>query len=145
MTQARTGAASLRILHVDDDATNLLVLQHMLTALGHAPSGASSGAQALAHLAEEPFDLVITDIHMPNMDGPALLAAIRDLPGPASEIPVVAVTADVMTRFAEDYRDLGFAAAISKPLLTAPLVAILEAATLPSETRTFAAKGLARA
>ena len=145
MTQARNSAASLRILHVDDDATNLLVLQHMLAALGHRPSGASSGAEALSHLAGEPFDLVITDIHMPTMDGPALLSAIRDLSGPARDIPVVAVTADVMTRFAEDYRDLGFAAAISKPLLTAPLVAILEAATRPVEVRVFAATGLARA
>lgn len=143
MTQARIEGRSLRILHVDDDATNLLVLQHMLAALGHNPSGASTGVEALARLAAEPFDLVVTDIHMPQMDGPALLRAIRASHGPSRNVPVVAVTADVMTRLAEDYRDLGFAAAISKPLLAAPLVRVLEAAMQPPQTRIFAAMGLA--
>jgi two-component system cell cycle response regulator len=129
---------------VDDDPVNLMAMDHMLRALGHASTGVASGPEALARLKRETFDLLLCDIHMPFMDGIELLQRARNLSPETSAMPVVAVTADVMTRTGGAYRDLGFSAAIAKPLLIPALVQVLEAATRPPEKRTFAAVGMAK-
>ena len=133
---------ALKILHVDDDAVNRLVLDQLLKALGHAPTATSGGREALDALDRQAFDLVISDVHMPEMDGVELLAAIQR--GAHADIPVVAVTADVMTRVDNDYRELGFAGVISKPLVVPALQRILDQAARPRWRRTFEACGMAK-
>lgn len=136
-------AQALRILHVDDDAVSRLVMHHLLAELGHAAEGASSAAEGLARLAREPFDLIISDIHMPELDGPGFLARLRGAPATAA-IPVIAITADVMSRACEEYRALGFAAVISKPLLVEPLRRLIEGA-IAQPPHAFAAAGFSKA
>jgi CheY-like chemotaxis protein len=136
---------SLKILHVDDDPVNLLAMDHMLQVLGHSAVGVPCGADALERLRAECFDLMLCDIHMPEMDGVALLRRVRTLSAEARAMPVVAVTADVMTRAANAYRELGFAGAIAKPLLIPALTHVLECASRPPEKRVFAASGMAKA
>jgi CheY-like chemotaxis protein len=148
MTDARTRPdrpeRPLRILHVDDDPVNLMAMDHMLRALGHESIGVSSGPEALARLKRETFDLLLCDIHMPVMDGVELMQRARNLSAETRTLPIVAVTADVMTRSAGAYRELGFAGALAKPLLIPALVQVLEAATRPPEARVFAAVGMAK-
>src|SRR5687768_6387529 len=111
----RTPGRPLRVLHIDDEPVNLLVMEHLLRELGHEPIGVASAMEALDLLADDAFDLILTDIHMPHVTGVEFLALLqRD--GAAWETPVVAVTADVMSRCAADYEELGFAGALSKPL-----------------------------
>jgi CheY-like chemotaxis protein len=129
---------------VDDDPVNLMAMDHMLRALGHEAIGVASGPEALARLKRERFDLLLCDIHMPVMDGVELLRRARNLSPEVSAIPVVAVTADVMTRTAGAYRDLGFTGAIAKPLLIPALVQVLEAAMRPAKTRVFTSVGMAK-
>lgn len=134
----------MRILHVDDDGINLLVLEQMLSALGHAAVAVTSAAEALERLDQEAFDLVLADIHMPDVDGVEMLRRIRARTDAMRDIPVVAVTADVMTRREHHYRELGFAAVMAKPLLMPTLARVLASVSAPAGARGFASSGLGR-
>ena len=122
---------SLVVLHVDDDPMNLRVVEEILTAFHHRSVKASSGAEALEHLAEQPFDVILMDIHMPRMSGIEAVARLRERPGPERNTPVIALTADVTSRRPEDYRALGFDGYVSKPILVSRLLAAIKAAAEP--------------
>ncbi len=91
--------APVRCLVVDDEAMLRRVLSRVLTSAGYEVAEAGSGLEALDRLGRRPFDLVISDIHMPGMDGIQLLAQVRAL---YPEIGVVMITAvtDVQTAVA---------------------------------------------
>ncbi|HSR49401.1 MAG TPA: sigma-54 dependent transcriptional regulator [Acidobacteriota bacterium] len=78
------------VLLVDDDKNFLRVLTHHVQEFGHRPAACSSGRVALERLHEEPFDVVITDLKMPQMDGLELLKAVHQLD---PDIPVIVLTA----------------------------------------------------
>ena len=68
----------MKILVVDDMPSMRQVMLHMLTSLGHNdPDEASCGLHALKMLRLNDYDLLITDLHMPNLDGEQLLSKIR--------------------------------------------------------------------
>ncbi|MGC5704331.1 transporter substrate-binding domain-containing protein [Pseudomonas sp. NFXW11] len=71
-------AQALRVLVVDDVSTNGLVLTLQLARLGHQAEHLCSGEQALLALAEEHYDVLISDCNMPEMDGYALTRAVRE-------------------------------------------------------------------
>src|SRR5215204_5110724 len=98
--------ARARVLIVDDDSANLVVLLEMLLAEGMTAAAVTSGAQALELLAHAPFDAVLLDIHMPGLAGTEVLTRLRAGKGPNRGIPVVAVTADTYTRGYDDYLEL---------------------------------------
>jgi two-component system response regulator GlrR len=79
-----------KILLVDDDADLLRLIAIRLEAAGHVVATAASGAQALAKLAADRPQLVITDMRMPGMDGNALFAAVR---ANYPTLPVIILTA----------------------------------------------------
>ncbi len=83
-------------LVVDDTATNRMVAAMLLRPTGMTVIEAEGGPQALAALAAGPVDIVFLDLNMPGMDGHETLTRIRDLPGPAAAVPVVAMTADMI-------------------------------------------------
>jgi CheY-like chemotaxis protein len=83
---------SSRVLIVDDEFGLAEVLAEMLAELGHEVDLAMNGQSALEHMAAARPDLVLADVMMPIMDGPALLHRIREDPA-TSEIPVVLMTA----------------------------------------------------
>jgi len=84
-------AVRKRILVVDDVTTTRELQRSILAAAGYEVEGVADGAAALARLNEAHFDLVLTDIEMPVMDGFALTAAIRSQPNLA-HLPVIIVT-----------------------------------------------------
>jgi len=106
----------LRVLAVDDNAVNLLVLEQVLTTFGHDVVKAASGPEALAALAAEAFDVVLLDIQMPEMTGIEVLELLRATDGPNRNAPVVALTADVTSGGRERYLGLGFTEHASKPI-----------------------------
>jgi len=78
-----------RILVVDDQESMRVLLQDMLSVMGYEVSVAEGGEEALATMAGGRFDLVLTDLNMPGMDGSALLKAVKaDYPG----VPVIIIT-----------------------------------------------------
>jgi signal transduction histidine kinase/ActR/RegA family two-component response regulator len=107
---------ALRVLAVDDNAVNLLVLDQLLTSLGHSVSKASGGAEALRALSDETFDLVLTDIQMPGLTGLDVLESLRAAPGPNQAVPVIALTADVTSGGRQRYLDQGFTEHAAKPI-----------------------------
>jgi CheY-like chemotaxis protein len=123
---------SLVVLHVDDDAMNLRVIDEILTAFGHVSVRAASGEEALQRLAERPFDVVLMDIHMPLMSGVEAVRRLRASDSPNAAAPVIALTADVVSRRPEEYRALGFQDFVSKPILVAGLLEALKRATAPA-------------
>jgi CheY-like chemotaxis protein len=126
-----TVGRSLVVLHVDDDPMNLRVVEEILTAFHHRSVKANSGAEALQHIAEQAFDVVLMDIHMPGMSGIEAVERLRALPGPERDTPVIALTADVTSRRPEDYAALGFNGYVSKPILVSGLLDAIKAAAEP--------------
>ena len=68
---------SRRILVVDDDDQIREILTDALSGDGHAVDGARDGGEALALLEQRPYDLVLSDLHMPRVDGPSLYEMLR--------------------------------------------------------------------
>jgi two-component system, OmpR family, response regulator len=108
-------AASLRrILFVEDDPDIQTVATMALESLGgFSVLACGSGAEALSRLDGFAPDLVLLDVMMPGMDGPATLAALRQRP--AGVVPVVFMTARVQAHEVAQYRRMGAADVIAKP------------------------------
>ena len=104
-----------RILFVEDDPDIQLVAKMALEAVGgFRVLACSSGSEALARCEELVPDLILLDVMMPGMDGPATLAALRQIPS-LRDVPVVFMTARVQAQEVSNYRQLGAAAVIAKP------------------------------
>ena len=131
----------LRLLHIDDDAINMMVLDQLLTSMGHHPTGVASANEALDLLQNETFDAVLSDVHMPDIDGVKLQQRLADL---VPELPVFAVTADVMTRTQQDFEALGFAGVLAKPLDLSKLRELLSLLHRSPASRPFFAFGIAK-
>jgi CheY-like chemotaxis protein len=112
----------LVVLHVDDDPMNLRVVDEILTAFGHTSVRACSGADALARLAEQPFDVVLMDVHMPQMTGIETVTLLRAANHANAQTPVIALTADVVSRRPSEYLALGFQDFVAKPILVSGLL-----------------------
>src|SRR5437764_134557 len=82
----------LRILVVEDNEANREMLRRRLLAQGYAVSGAGDGREALALVKGEPFDLILCDIMMPELDGYQVLEALKADPH-LREIPVIMISA----------------------------------------------------
>lgn len=103
---------SLKILVAEDEAITLKHIVRTLQKEGHAVTGVSSGTAAADHLAAEAFDIVITDIKMPGMDGLSLLALIKEK---APETDVVIITGFGSIESAVGAMKQGAAEYITKP------------------------------
>lgn len=103
------------ILFVEDDADIQMVAAMALEAVGgFSVTTCASGGEAVSRFAEIAPDLVLLDVMMPGMDGPATLAALRQLPE-AANVPVVFMTARVQAYEMARYRELGAVDVIAKP------------------------------
>ncbi len=123
---------------------NLRVVEEILTAFQHTAVKASSGAEALKLLGERPFDLILMDIHMPGMTGLEAVERLRALPSPAGDTPVIALTADIVSRHPSEYLALGFNDFVAKPILVSGLLdAIKRAAEPPSDQASAVKRRLA--
>lgn len=108
---------SLRILLVDDNQFNQKVAVKKLQPKGHRVEVAGSGAEALAALAEQTFDLVLMDMLMPEMDGVETTAVIRQQEeGTGRHLPIIAMTAHVGAGVREQCLSAGLDGYVAKPL-----------------------------
>lgn len=109
------------LLAEDTDDLRVLITMYLRRA-GVSVVTAENGAQAIERILEEPFDLVLMDIQMPEMNG---LMAMHELQRRAYAVPVVAVTANAMKNDQEAYRTAGFADFLAKPIEPEQLVRVL--------------------
>jgi len=128
VTQSRRGAADLSVLLVEDDPVNRLLMQKQLTAAGCRWTKAENGRVALQELARKPFDLVLMDLYMPEMDGVAAIAQIRA--GRAGDhvkdIWIAALTADARSDQKERTLEIGANDYLVKPVSMPELRVALE-------------------
>jgi signal transduction histidine kinase/ActR/RegA family two-component response regulator len=129
------GNRKLNILVAEDNAINQRVVGTMLELGGHRFTVAPDGAEAVAAVQRAAFDLVLMDVQMPNMDGPAAARAIRKLGGAYATLPIVALTANAMPGDAERYAAAGMDLYLSKPFSPDQLSATLRRAAGPDAAR----------
>ncbi len=116
----------LRILLAEDNAVNQMLAGRLLGQLGYRMDVAGDGEEAIQAIERQPYDLVLMDVQMPNLDG---LEATRQIVArwPAAERPrIVAMTANAMTEDRAACIEAGMEGYIAKPIRPAELVAELE-------------------
>ena len=109
-------ASKAKILVVDDNRVNLKVVKALLKTTKIQVDTASSGEVALEKLQENEYQLVLMDHFMPNMDGVETLHRMRELGEKYSNIPVIALTANVLSGTREKYQNMGFDDFLEKPI-----------------------------
>lgn len=112
-----TPGAGLRVLVAEDNPVNQKVAMRMLERIGCRVDIASDGEEAVAMMQLLPYDLVLMDCLMPAMDGYGASRKIRELPGPAAETPIVALTASVRPGDVERCRQAGMNDHLAKPVV----------------------------
>ena len=116
----------LRVLVAEDNEVNRLVLDAMLSGLGQQAAFAVDGNQAVELAASQDWDIVLMDLHMPELDGLSAARAIRALPERRrAAVPIVALTADVFPETRERCSAAGIVDFLTKPVDPGELAASL--------------------
>lgn len=118
-----------RILIVDDDESDRLFERSILEDAGHTLYFAPDGAVALQIYREHAIDVVITDLHMPHVNGLRLIRELKDLHPDALVVAISGVSADQLDLAA----DLGAARTLFKPVLAPLLIDTVEAVLTAAE------------
>jgi len=129
--QERHGARTqgLRVLVAEDNAVNQRVAERLLAKLGCEVEIAGTGREVLARVGAKSYDVVLMDVHMPEMDGLEAAAEIRKSEaGTARHLPIVALTAIAMSGDEERCLEAGMDGYLSKPIELARLAEALERA-----------------
>jgi len=108
--------APLRILLAEDNTINQKVALRMLQRLGYKASVVSNGQEALAALAERPFDIILMDVQMPEMDGLAATHHIRQNAAIQHQPYIIALTANALKGDRERFLEAGMNDYLSKPV-----------------------------
>lgn len=129
---------NVRLLLVDDDEANCIVANSFLQKMGvKKVTTATNGEEAVRIVQELPFDIVLMDLQMPIMNGYEATQAIRTLGGIYQDLPIIALTADVVSDVREKVIKAGMNDYISKPFdpdeLNAIIARHLNIASQPSE------------
>lgn len=108
----------LKVLLVDDLALNLMVGAALLEPKGHAVATASSGQKAVEMASNNDYDIILMDVHMPDMDGMEATKAIRNSTNKRrAAVPIVALSADVEVGNQASFIASGMSATLSKSSL----------------------------
>jgi CheY-like chemotaxis protein len=114
-----------RIMIAEDNIVNQRVIQALVARLGHRCDLVANGIEAIAAAQRAPYDLILMDVRMPEMNGIEATRAIRLLPAPVGEIPIFACTANIMASDVDSYLEAGMNGVIAKPIRKPDLEAIL--------------------
>ncbi|MGL5387222.1 MAG: transporter substrate-binding domain-containing protein [Serratia sp. (in: enterobacteria)] len=124
-----SGSKALRIVIADDHPTNRLLLRRQLDTLGYRVDEAIDGVEALAMIEANPYDLLITDLNMPNMDGMTLTCRVREF---NQEIIIWGLTANAQAEEKERCLAMGMNLCLFKPVDLPQLEAALQGVAAPS-------------
>lgn len=120
----------LKIMAVDDVAMNLELIELGLEKFGHSVQGFLSAHGALSSLRKgDTYDIILMDVQMPEFDGIAATREIRALSAPASQIPIVALTANVLPEQIAECMKAGMTDHAPKPIDIVQLNALVSALT----------------
>ena len=108
--------AGARVLVAEDNGINQILIRQLLQKCGIDCTIVDNGVSAVEATSKESYDLILMDIQMPVLDGVEATRRIRNASGPESAIPIVALTANVMTEDRKLYAEEGFTALVAKPI-----------------------------
>jgi two-component system, sensor histidine kinase and response regulator len=125
----------LRVLVADDNAVNLRLAAHLIEKQGHSVVSVVSGRAAMEALEQQPFDLVLMDVQMPDIDGFEATRAIRERERrTGNHVPIVAMTAHAMEGDRQRCLSAGMDGYVSKPISVQAMFAAIENALSMSKT-----------
>jgi len=114
------------LLIVDDIFVNRILLSEIVSEIGCDYKLAANGKEAVKHLENNSFDMVLMDIEMPVMNGLETTLYIRKEMGfPTSKIPIIALTAHNPMDFFEEFSVAGFDELITKPYLISKIKSVV--------------------
>ena len=116
----------MRLLVIEDNATNLELMTYLLTAFGHDVSTATTGEAGIDQARRGLPDLILCDLALPLLDGYGVVKQLKREPR-TRHIPIVAVTASAMTSDRTAVLAAGFDGYITKPIVPETFVADVEA------------------
>lgn len=123
------------LLLVEDNAVNQRVVLHMLARLGYRADLAGNGLEALASMERQPYDVILMDVQMPEMDGLEATRILRARPDVGHRPWIIALTANAMTGDREECFAAGMDDYVSKPVRTDNLAAALARVPKPGSSR----------
>ncbi|MCP4010159.1 MAG: response regulator, partial [Proteobacteria bacterium] len=112
----RKPAPGLRVLLVEDNPANQMVIKHILESVDLQVDVAANGLEALQAIKSLPYDVILMDISMPEMDGLEATRLIRKLPGEKGHISVIALTAHALEGDKERFIEAGMDGYVTKPV-----------------------------
>lgn len=110
------GTPGLDVLVAEDNAINRKYMQALLLNMGHTVRFAEHGGHAVQSVQDQLPDILLMDLHMPDMDGLQATEAIRRLPKPCCDLPIIALTADVLDESRERVLAGGMDGFLPKPV-----------------------------
>jgi two-component system sensor histidine kinase/response regulator len=119
-------ATGKKALVVEDNPVNQLLAVKLLERAGWSVTTVWNGAEAIAIVARERFDVILMDCQMPVMDGYEATARIRASDGPARNMPIIAMTATAMQGDREKCLQAGMDGYVAKPIVVSELMQALE-------------------
>nr|WP_211104883.1 response regulator [Azospirillum formosense] len=117
-----------RILLAEDMAMNRELITAMLQGAGHRVDAVPNGQQAVEAVQRGAYDLVLMDVHMPELDGHCATRAIRGLPPPVGSIPILAMSASALPDEVQRCHDAGMNGHIAKPVDRATMLDAIDGA-----------------
>ncbi len=136
---AKPAASSLRVLLAEDNAVNQQVALHLLEKLGHRADVAGNGLEAIAALERQPYDIVLMDVQMPELDGLDATRQICARWAPEARPRIIAMTANALPEDREACFAAGMDDYVAKPIRPEALARALSRArsrAVPSESGT---------
>lgn len=124
---SKSDLSALKILVVEDNAINILVMRKTLNKHHIEPDVAENGKIALDMLTRNHYDVILMDLHMPEMGGYEATQLIRALADPVkANVPIIALTATVSNQVIEEVLGVGMNGYLSKPFHPQDLFAALQ-------------------
>ncbi len=124
LAEARAQQAE-RILQADDNRPNQMLVVRLLERRGYRVDVVEGGSEALAALAQQPYDLLFLDCFMPDINGFETARRIRSSEPPGQRIPIIALTANVLPEDRQKCLDSGMDDCLAKPINRDDLFAAL--------------------
>jgi len=110
-----TADRPLRVLLAEDNKINAVLATTIIKRAGHHVDLANNGQEAIDRVKDEPYDVILMDMHMPEVDGIEAARQIRNLDGAKAQTPIVALTANAMASDRQKCIGAGMDDFISKP------------------------------